>query len=384
MINYYEVSVKGRNIKRFINKLFKLRINIIDIVYKKDEVIFKVSYEDYLKINNIKTVYEVNIIGISGIRKIKLLLIKYNVFIIFFIFTIILICFMSRIVLSIEIDHQNKEIKDLISSELKEHGLTLFSFVKSYDEIQMIKEDIKKNNMDKIEWLEIERIGVTYTVKVIERINDEKTDDKHLVNVVAKSNGLIMDMYVKSGEIIKNKGDYVNKGDIIVSGIIKRNENIVDVVKACADVYAEVWYKVKLDSTFTYQEEIKSKNGKSSLIISIFGKDFKLFSINKANNGMDEDILFKSSIVNIKLKNEIKTIVNTKKYSEEELLKKLEGMALNKINEKLSAKEKVLMQKTLKKQLDNDKMYIEVFFKVYKNIADVKQIQLEELEVKEN
>ena len=120
------------------------------------------------------------------------------------------------------------------------------------------------------------------------------------------------------------------------------------------------------------------------MIISIFGKDFKLFSINKANNGMDEDILFKSSIVNIKLKNEIKTIVNTKKYSEEELLKKLEVMALNKINEKLSAKEKVLMQKTLKKQLDNDKMYIEVFFKVYKNIADVKQIQLEELEVKEN
>ena len=73
MMNYYKVSVKGRNIKRFLNKLFNLGINIIDISYKKDEVVFKVSYEDYLIIKDIKTIYEVNIIGISGVKQAKVL-----------------------------------------------------------------------------------------------------------------------------------------------------------------------------------------------------------------------------------------------------------------------------------------------------------------------
>lgn len=384
MINYYKVSVKGRNIKRFLNKLFNLGINIIDISYKKDEVVFKVSYEDYLIIKDIKTIYEVNIIGISGVKQAKVLFTKYKIFIIFFIFSIILVFFMSKIILSIDIQHESKQIKDLMSEELKKQGLTLFSFGKDYDELQIIKEQIKKEHKDKIEWIEIERIGVTYVVKVIERKNTKSINDERFVNIVAKSSGLIMDMYVKSGEIIKNKGDYVQKGDVIVSGIIKRNDNIVDLVTSSADVYAEVWYKVKVSSSFSYEEKIKSDKGKRSLIISIFNKDFKLFSINKKNNSDDEKSLFKSSIVNVNLKDEVEIISNIKKYTEKELLEKLQVEALNKIKNDLTEKEEVLLQKTLKKQVNNGKMYIEVFFKVYKNISDIKEIQLQELEQKEN
>ena len=65
MINYYVVKIKTKNKRRTLTKLFKLGIDIFDIKYQKDVVIFKVSYLDYEKIKNIKTIDEINVIRIN-------------------------------------------------------------------------------------------------------------------------------------------------------------------------------------------------------------------------------------------------------------------------------------------------------------------------------
>lgn len=382
MINCYIVEVKGRNLKRFINKLFKLGINIIDLKKTPNRIVFKVSYQDYTKIKAIKTIYEVNIIGVKGVKKIELLINKYKIFLIFFVFGMALIVLASHFILFIDIDHEKEDVRNLIKNKLKENGLVLFSFTKDYDELMVIKDRIKKDLKDQVEWLEIERIGVTYKVKVIERIISSQDEDLEKVNIVASKKGVIMDMYVERGEIVKNKGDYVNKGDVIVSGIIKRNDNIVNVVSAKAKVYAEVWYKVKLDAEFNYTLENNEGPGKRSLIINIWGKDFKLFSFKKGKVSDRTKKFFSSSIMSINLKDEVTEREISKKYTEEELLEKLESEALKEMEAKLDDTERVLMQKTLKKKIDNDRMYIEVFFKVYEDIATKQKIAKEDLEVK--
>ena len=44
-------------------------------------------------------------------------------------------------------------------------------------------------------------------------------------------------------------------------------------------------------------------------------------------------------------------------------------MRRKEILKNLKEKEKILLQKTLKKEVIDDKIYLEVFFKVYENIA---------------
>ena len=41
MINYYVVKIKTKNKRRTLTKLFKLGIDIFDIKYQKDVVIFR-------------------------------------------------------------------------------------------------------------------------------------------------------------------------------------------------------------------------------------------------------------------------------------------------------------------------------------------------------
>ena len=50
LINYFWIEIKGKNVKRLLNKIFKLKINISSIKYEKDRVLLKISYEDYKKI----------------------------------------------------------------------------------------------------------------------------------------------------------------------------------------------------------------------------------------------------------------------------------------------------------------------------------------------
>ena len=54
---------------------------------------------------------------------------------------------------------------------------------------------------------------------------------------------------------------------------------------------------------------------------------------------------------------------------EDTLTNTLEELSRKEILKNLKEKEKILLQKTLKKEVIDDKIYLEVFFKVYENIA---------------
>ena len=57
------------------------------------------------------------------------------------------------------------------------------------------------------------------------------------------------------GQEIKQVGDYVSEGDILISGEIKFNEETKNIVCASGDVYAEVWYTTEVKLPLNYTEE---------------------------------------------------------------------------------------------------------------------------------
>ena len=105
--------------------------------------------------------------------------------------------------------------------------------IKKYEKDANISERIKKlilkvlveehgliEYKDKIDWLEIERVGTKYVIRVEERILNEKKQNKVNQNIIASKSGIIKKIEAKEGQIVKNKNDYVKKGDVIISGNI--------------------------------------------------------------------------------------------------------------------------------------------------------------------
>ena len=191
MINYFWIEIKGRNIKRFLTIIFKQKINIEQIKYETDRVLLKVSYEDYNKIKKIKTTYEINIIKTCGKINILSKIKKYKIPITCFITSIFLIIFLSQLILFINIETDNNKIKNIIENSLKESNITVFTFKKSYNKLNNITKTIKNDNLNKIEWIELEQRGVFLNVKVIERIKKETKNANIYKDIVAKKDGYI-------------------------------------------------------------------------------------------------------------------------------------------------------------------------------------------------
>ena len=382
MINYYVIQIKGKNPKRILSKLFKLGIDIYDIEYKKNVITFKTTYINYTKIKNIKTTYEITILRVSGINRIKYLFKRYRMFLIFFLLSIFVIILFTNFILFINYETESSELKTLLKSELKKNGVTLYSYRKSYHELETIKNNIKNDNKSKIEWIELERNGVVLNVRVIERKDKNKniiTDD--VTDIVASKNGYIRKIYASSGEILKNKDDYVKKGDIIVSGNIFKNSNVVSRVRAKADVYAEVWYIIKANMSDTKTVLSKSNDGESRFVITVLNKDLILFKINKNISLEKENILMKNNLLTLKIQNKKNTHNIKKKYKDKEMISILYNNIISSMNKSLDTKEYIIYEKVLKNYKENGKMFIEVFIKTYENISMEKESEL--IETKE-
>ena len=375
MLNYFWISIQDKNPKRILTTLIKQNINIEEIKYEKDRLILKVSYEDYKKIKNIRTSYKIEIIKTVGKKRIKDLYQKYKVSIFIFVISIFFIIFLSNQILFINIETDNRKLKEIIKEELNKNDITLFTIQKNYKNLKEISTKIKQNNLNIIEWIELEQKGTILNIKVIERVDKKEKEDNTPKDIVASKNGYIRRIYSRRGQLMKNIEDYVKKGEVIISGNIIRNEKVVGQVKAEGKVYAEVWYIVKVNKNIEYIKTIEKEYGKESLQLIINKYKLNIISFPKKVPINKNKTIFKNKTFALVLNKEKKYNLEMKKYKSNELQKLLETKAKHELLQTLEKDEYIMSQKTLKKSTINGKMYIEVFFKVYEDIALEKDIQ---------
>ena len=375
MINYFWISIKGKNVKKLLDTFIKQKINMTQIKYSKDEILLKVSYDDFKKIKNIKTSYKVDIIKTSGEKRILQLYQKYKVSLITFVMSVILIVFMSNFILFICIDTDNSKLKQDIKENLISNGVTIYTPKKSYTELKEVGTRIKDNNLDKIEWIELEQKGVSLYVKVIERFNNKSEESNDFKDIVASKDGYIRKIYSRKGQLMKNIDDYVKKGEVIISGNIFRNEKVAGKVKANGKVYAEVWYIVKASKNLNYIEKEEQAKGQEDLELKINDYKMNIISIPRKISFEKKSVLFKNNTFSLSLIKKKKYTLKKKKYKYKDLQNALENKAKYELNKTLKKDEYIISQKTLKKYIKNGKMNIEVFFRCYEDIAEERKIQ---------
>ncbi len=381
-----KIRITGKNTNRFLRKIINKKIEILEINeidYKTIDI--KIYDKDYDEIIKLKTIYEVEIIDTYGYKKLKKIIKLNKYLIIFIIIGFIILLFLTNTIFEVEVIHNDKEIRKILTQELDKYGIKKFNMVKNYHQIEKIKENILKDYKDKIEWLEIERIGTKYVVRVEERILNSKKEKTELRHVVAKKNAIIKDVYAESGDVLKRKNDYVKKGDIIISGTISLNEDVKSSLPAKGVVYGEVWYNVKVEMPYYNYEKIKTGKKNNVITLKILNHRFELFNFHKyKTKDIKSKTLLKSNLIPISLNKEFQeeTVVSEKVYLKEEAISQTEKKAKEEIQKKLDEKEKIISIKKLHVSENNSKIIVDYFVTVYKNITDYKSISMEELDVR--
>ena len=277
-----KIKVTGRNINNFLKRLINNNINIekvIPISHKEIDLI--INYQDLDKVLKLKTIYNIKIVRYYGkLRIIKR--IKKDIFILSsLLISLLLIYTLSNVIFKVEVIHSNKNIIKLVTKELEDNGIKKYKFVKNYQEIEKIKNKILEENKDTLEWLEIIREGTKYTIRVEERIINNKPKDNKIYNIVASKNAVIKNIYAESGEKIRSINTYVKKGDIIISSDITLPNNEKISKTASGKVQGEVWYNINIQYPYQYHEIKYTGNKKKVLVLNLLNKRISFFDFHK-------------------------------------------------------------------------------------------------------
>lgn len=380
MTNRYRIKITGKDPKYFLRHLIVKKIKLYNIIEDHDGISLTVDEVDYAKILKMKTSYNIQIINRFGVAKLRYLLLKYKYILSFLFLTLGFMIILSHFIFFIDIIHSKEEIRELVENDLKEFGISKYRFRVSYAKKEEIRNKILEKEKDKIEWLEIDRIGTRYIVNVEERLIKDNKVDNEVRDIVAKKDAMILNIEAETGEIVRKKYEYVRKGDTIVSGTIKNKENEVSKVKAEGKVYGEVWYSVTVELPKKYYEEKKTGKTSKALTLRIANKKISVpFSKDNKSYISEDSPILENNLIPIKLvletKHEIEII--DKEYNMDNSSSEAIKLATKKLEDRLDEQSMILSKKVLKKTLKNSKIIVEIFFKVRENITDYKKISKE-------
>lgn len=380
MTNRYRIKITGKDPKYFLRHLIVKKIKLYNIIEDHDGISLTVDEVDYAKILKMKTSYNIQIINRFGVAKLRYLLLKYKYILSFLFLTLGLMIILSHFIFFIDVIHSKEEIRELVETDLKEFGISKYRFRVSYAKKEEIRNKILEKEKDKIEWLEIDRIGTRYIVNVEERLIKDNKVDNEVRDIVAKKDAMILNIEAETGEIVRKKYEYVRKGDTIVSGTIKNKEDEVSKVKAEGKVYGEVWYSVTVELPKKYYEEKKTGKTSKALTLRIANKKISVpFSKDNKSYISEDSPILENNLIPIKLvletKHEIEII--DKEYNMDNSSSETIKLATKKLEDRLDEQSMILSKKVLKKTLKNSKIIVEIFFKVRENITDYKKISKE-------
>ena len=383
-MNKIKIEIIGKNPDYFLKEIIKKNINIYDLEKNYKSIKLIINTDDFKTIKKIKTTYKIKVIEKYGVLKLYDYLKKYNLLLLFMIVGIIINILLSNIIFKVEVIHPNKELVKIIYKDLNDLGLKKYHFKINKNKV---KEKLLEKEKNKIEWLEIENIGTKYIIRLEEKKLNKKEKVCRARHIISKKQAIVYSIESSSGEIIKKKNDYVEKGEILISGFIHNKEKIVSKKCAIGKVYGETWYNVKIIVPTTIKNIKVLDNKDYGINIKIFKKDINIG--NKLST-------YKKYVYNIIDSRIIPISIGTSKYQEIKEIKSI--YTLNNIDEiaistaekelkkKLKKDEEVIDKKTLKKIKKNSKIEVEVFFKVKEDITDyldISDVNIEELNKKE-
>ncbi|MDX8359546.1 sporulation protein YqfD [Cytobacillus sp. IB215316] len=383
MTGVIQVNAKGKGIERFINQCIQNDINIWNVKRQGTEsVTFFMLLKDVSKVRRVVRTFDCKLFFIQkvGLPFLMKKILTNSGFLLGVLLFFVIMILLSNIVWQIEIDGAQPQTEHQIYQHLDEMGVKKGKLQFLLEDVDVIQQQLT-NNIDSITWIGVELRGTTYHFQVVEKEEPEEPEQIGPQHLVAKKESVITEMFVEEGQAIVEINQHVNKGELLVSGMIGKEDN-TQIVAARGKVYGETWYRATVKTPLSQTIHVLTGNSKSKHLLSFGGVTLPFwgFAKNDYRNYEAYETTKDLHLLNWKLpvsymKNVIRETETVERvYSVKQAKELAIESARTELQTKLDEDATIKEEKVLHETNENGKLKVEIIYTVIENIAIEKPI----------
>ena len=181
-----------------------------------------------------------------------------------------LVFFSQRFIWDIEVIGNEKLTSSEVCEVLGEHGFHVGSYIPNVN-TDRIENKILINS-DSISWVSINIIGNIASVEVRERVEPphESVVTKP-ANLVAAKSGVVEEVRIFRGNSVVASGHYVEKGQLLVSGLFDSTQVGFRYTRAAGEVYARTVEEFYIEIPYKYDGKVYTGVEYSNKYLNFFG-----------------------------------------------------------------------------------------------------------------
>ena len=244
---YVRIKITGAYPEMFINRCIDSKIFVWDIRHPgKQTLVCSILLDEIPNLRKLARTSEckISFLERKGLPFLIKRLWKRNGLIVGAAGALILLYLLSNMVWNVGVDGASPKVEHELLQAVNDLGIKQGTFqfrLPPPEEIQSILTD----EIREATWIGVTRKGTTYHFQVVEKDFAEREPAEAPGNLVAKRKAVIYDVFVEEGKSLIELNQVVQKGDLLVTGLIGR-EGEEEKVAARGKVYGEIWYKASV------------------------------------------------------------------------------------------------------------------------------------------
>ncbi|MGN0318834.1 MAG: sporulation protein YqfD [Lachnospira sp.] len=273
--HFLKIRLSGEDSFRFLNICLKNDIKFFNIHFfssnndeERDYMEFFMSVKDFYKIRRPVrlTGVRVRIVKKYGPGFILHRYRKHFSFVIGIALAVVIIKITGMYLWNISIEGNFINSDSQVIKVLSDNNIA--AAMKTSD-IDCIKtEEILKNNLSEIAWINVRVQGSSLIINVKENISKDKLNESGTENtsLIANNSGIISSIVTRKGTPLVKEGDNVEIGDVLVKGIVDINDDNGEVTESkgiCADADVYIITKLTYEDTVNLKKSIIEYDGDS-------------------------------------------------------------------------------------------------------------------------
>nr|WP_165820785.1 sporulation protein YqfD [Pueribacillus theae] len=375
---YVKAEIKGKYTELFLNRCTEKNIPIWSVKRVDDETISCFFYtKDIKSIRKLmrRTGCRMYFKGRYGFPFFLKKVDARKGFVLGLLFCLFIIFLCSNIIWSIQIKGASPEVEHKVRQALHNVGVKKGAFIFFLPSEQEIQQTVTEQ-LENVTWMGVKRLGTQYSFDVVEKKIPKEKPALNPRNLVAKKKAVIHKVFVEQGQAKVKEKDYVQKGQILVSGYIGKDEN-TKVVPAKGKIFGEVWYiseaSVPLKTivvTNTGKAESKHIIQLGKLKIPVWGFNKKGFKEMEIINDEKPIYFLKWKLPIAYIKQTMLEIDNvTRSYTKKEAVKTAIELTKKDLLRKLSEDAEIKGNKILQQKYENGKVNVMIHYQVIEEIS---------------
>lgn len=273
---YVVIRINAANSEKVLNILRRKGINMWDIEKTEHGLKLKMSYEDYLKYDEILKETKSETINKRGFA-LKLGKLKFRKgFVAGLLILLICLYVMSSLVWNVQVIGTNNITAKNIAKVLEKNNITMPI---AHSNLKPKKiETMLYNSFDKFKFVEVYIEGSNLIIFVKEKeVEKAEIKSNEPSSIISNKNAIINKVIAKSGQPVVKEGDVVYEGQTLIMGMVKsKTSEEFMMVPSDGIIYGKTYYNFEMKENKLQDFEVATNNSKNVYYLQLNGKSNKI------------------------------------------------------------------------------------------------------------